>query len=127
MRRTLPLIALAVLAIAATTAPQALAGPDGPTASAAARCSLSGKERKLGPTYVTALSVTRVSCRTGEKVVKDYYRCRVRDGGRKGSCHKRIRGFRCTEKRESISTQFDARVSCRKGKARVRHDYTQFT
>jgi hypothetical protein len=127
MRRTLPLVALAVLAIAATTAPPALAGSDGPTASAAARCSLSGKERKLGPTYVTSLSVTRVSCATGERIVKDYYRCRVRDGGRKGRCDSRIRGFRCTEKRESISTQFDARVSCRKGKARVRHDYTQFT
>jgi hypothetical protein len=127
MRCTLPLAVLAVFAIAATTAPVALAGSDGPTASAAARCSLSGKERKLGPTYVTALSVTGVSCATGQRVVKDYYRCRVRNGGRKGRCHSRVRGFRCTERRESISTQFDARVSCRKGSQRVKHDYTQFT
>jgi hypothetical protein len=127
MRRTVPLVALVVLALATATAPPAIAGSDGPTASAAARCSLKGKERRLGPTYVTSLSVTGVSCATGEKVVKDYYRCRVRHGGRKGHCRSRVRGFRCTEKRESISTQFDARVSCRKGSDRVKHDYTQFT
>jgi hypothetical protein len=76
---------------------------------------------------VTSLSVTGVSCATGERVVKDYYRCRVRSGGKKGRCTSRVRGFRCTETRQSISTQFDARVTCRNGSDRVTHAYTQFT
>ena len=97
------------------------------TATAAAKCSLAGKDRKLGPTYVTSLSTTGVSCATGESVVKAYYRCRVRNGGKKGRCTSRVQGFSCTETRESIPTQFDAKVRCRKGDDRVNHNYTQFT
>jgi hypothetical protein len=124
MRRLVPLAALALLL--GLTSLAATADAD-PTATAAAKCSLSGKERKLGPTYTTSLTVTGVSCATGEGVVKDYYTCRVRRGGKKGRCTTRVRGFSCTETRESIPTQFDAKVSCRKGSARVKHDYTQFT
>jgi hypothetical protein len=124
MRRLVPLAAL-VLALGLTSPSARAAEP--PTATAAAKCSLSGKERKLGPTYTTSLTVTGVSCATGEAVVKDYYKCRVRNGGRKGRCTSRVRGFRCTETRESIPTQFDAKVSCRDGSDRVRHSYTQFT
>jgi hypothetical protein len=51
----------------------------------------------------------------------------VRNGGKKGRCTSKVRGFRCTETRESIPTQFDAKVSCSKGSARVKHTYTQFT
>jgi hypothetical protein len=124
MRRLAPVVALA---FALALIPLAGSAHAGPTATAAATCSLSGKERKLGPTYTTSLTVTGVSCATGEGVVKDFYRCRVRNGGKKGRCTTKVRGFSCTETRESIPTQFDAKVSCRKGSARVKHTYTQFT
>jgi hypothetical protein len=124
MRRLVP---LAFLGLAlGLTLPSARAA-EAPIATAAAKCSLSGKERKLGPTYTTSLTVTGVSCATGEGVVKDFYKCRVRNGGKKGRCTSKVRGFRCTETRESIPTQFDAKVSCSKGSARVKHTYTQFT
>jgi hypothetical protein len=125
----LPLLAMLglLVVVAAVVAAPAGAAGDGPVATAAARCNLDGKGRKLGPTYVTSLSTTGTSCRTGERVVRAYYRCRVRNGGRRGRCHSRVLGYRCTETRTSISTEFDARVRCRNGSARVNHTYTQFT
>jgi hypothetical protein len=121
-------LSLALLGVFAVATAAASPGSDDPIASAAARCSLSSsKQRSLGPTYVTALSVSGTSCATGERVVRAYYRCRVRNGGRRGRCSSRVLGYRCTETRESISTQFDARVRCRNGSARVNHSYTQFT
>jgi hypothetical protein len=126
MTRAVAAVVLAVLLSTASLAATA-AVDDGPVAVAAATCSLKGKERSLGPTYVTALSTTGVSCATGQRVVRAYYRCRVRIGGKKGRCTSRVEGFRCTETRESIPTQFDARVRCTKGRDRVNHSYTQFT
>ena len=126
MTRAVAAVVLAVLLSTASLAATAGAD-DGPVAAAAARCSLKGKERSLGPTYVTALSTTGVSCATGQQVVRAYYRCRIRNGGKKGRCTSRVEGFRCTETRESIPTQFDARVRCTKGSDRVNHSYTQFT
>lgn len=94
----------------------------------AATCSLKGKERRLGPTYTTSLRVTRTSCASGERIVRAFYRCRVRAGGRKGTCRSRVSGYRCSERRSNvIPTQFDARVTCKKGRASVVHSYTQFT
>ena len=52
-------------------------------ADAAKICNISGKERKLGATYVTALKVRTVTCGKAEKVVKAYHRCRF-DAGRQG-------------------------------------------
>jgi hypothetical protein len=126
MTRAALAVVLALLLPAASLTAVAAAG-DAPTATAAAKCSLAGKDRKLGPTYVTSLSTTGVSCATGESVVKAYYRCRIRNGGKKGRCTSRVQGFSCTETRESIPTQFDAKVRCRKGDDRVNHNYTQFT
>jgi len=99
-----------------------------PDAAEAARCSVKGKERKLGATYVTSLSAVRVSCRTAERVVRAFHRCRRRNGGAKGRCRSRVMGYRCSDKRlRSAPTQFDARATCRRGKRRVTHAYTQFT
>jgi hypothetical protein len=101
-------------------------GDGGVTTSAT--CDLSGKERHLGPTYVTSLRVHGVSCQTGERVVRRYYSCRVKAGGRRGRCHHRVSGFSCHEKRvQAIKTEFDASVTCKRGRSRVWHDYTQFT
>jgi hypothetical protein len=123
-------VGIAVLAasslLAAWSASTVPAGSPSATI-ASKRCDISGDERKLGPTYVTSLSVKGVSCRTGRRVVRGYYRCRIRSGGRRGRCHSRVLRFRCTEHRESISTQFDARVRCVRGRSRVWHTYTQNT
>jgi hypothetical protein len=126
MTRAAAAVVLALLLSAGSLVASAGADP-GPVATAAAKCSLAGKDRDLGPTYVTALSTTGVSCAKGESVVRSYYRCRVRNGGKKGRCTSRVQGFSCTETRESIPTQFDAKVRCRKGDQRVNHSYTQFT
>jgi len=114
---------LAVASVAAVAAPAVAA----PTAQSAAACRIAGQERKLGPTYVTRLTVRNTTCARGKDVVRAYYRCRVDNGGRKGRCTRAVLGYRCTERRQSIATQFDAQVVCRKGRATIRHNYTQFT
>jgi len=122
-RTTVALATAAALAVALPAAAQAAP----PEAVAAKNCSLSGKTRSLGPTYTTSLKVKRVSCRKGESVVKGYYKCRVRNGGKKGRCGG-VQRFKCSERRyNSIRTQFDARVTCKKGRKVVKHTYTQFT
>ena len=108
--------ALAVLVLAAV-----------PSTAAAKTCNIASVQRKLGPTYVTSLTVSHVSCNGGKAVVRAYYRCRKANGGVKGTCHKRVLGYSCSEKRSSIRTQFSAKVTCRNGSRRVVHTYTQFT
>ena len=121
---------LAALSFAAAAAlaclPAAPAAASGPTASAAATCSISGKERKLGATYVTSLRTTRVSCRGAESLVKSFNRCRRSRGGADGRCP-RIRRYRCSERRSTAPTQFDSRTTCRRGSRSVRFTYTQNT
>lgn len=96
--------------------------------ASAATCNIRGKERKLGPTYVTSLRVSGTSCATGERVVKAFHKCRFANGGKDGRCRTRVLRWRCTEKRlNRISTQYDARVTCTKGSASIKHNYTQFT
>ena len=99
-----------------------------PTVQAASthRCSVAGKERRLGATYVTRLSVRGTSCARGEAVVRAFHRCRHRRG-RAGRCSA-TSGYRCSEERFAvIRTQYDSRVTCRRGTARVLHTYTQYT
>ena len=94
----------------------------------AATCNIRGKERKLGATYVTSLKVFGTSCANGERVVRAFHRCRFANGGKDGRCRKRVLHWRCTERRlNKISTQYDARVTCTKGSASIKHNYTQFT
>jgi hypothetical protein len=98
-----------------------------PSASAAS-CSVRGKERKLGATYVMSLSVSGVSCARGERVVKAFHRCRRADGGADGRCGRRVLGYRCSERRsDEIPTQYSGRVTCKAGSKRVVHRYTQYT
>ncbi len=79
-----------------------------------------------GDGYFTSLSVSGVSCATGRDVARAYYRCRIKKGIR-GRCTTRVLRFSCTERRESISTQFEARVTCKRGGKRVVHTYQQNT
>ena len=100
-----------------------------PSAEAAAkkRCNIRGDERKFGPTYVSSLKVRRVRCRTGRAVVRAYYHCRIRSGSLRGRCHSKVLRFSCRERRVGVKGQFDAQVTCTRGRARVWHVYSQFT
>lgn len=127
LRRTTLLAATAAVGALAILPAGAQAAGGGPEAFAAKSCSLAGKTRSLGPTYTTALAVRRVSCSKGRSLVKAYYKCRKRNGGKKGRCGG-VRRFSCKERRyDAIPTQFSAKVSCKKGRKKVVHRYTQFT
>jgi hypothetical protein len=115
------LLAVLTLLIAAAAAHA------GSPAAAATRCDVSKDGRRLGTTYVTRLTATNVSCTKAKSVVKAFHRCRRANGGVKGRCTSRVQGFRCTERRESIPTQFDARATCRDGSRVIRFNYEQFT
>jgi hypothetical protein len=121
-------------ALALTTAAFALAAlgtsaqAHAPQAVAAAACKTPADGHGWGPTYVTSMSAKGASCAQGTALVKAYYACRIAHGGKKGKCKAKVLGYRCTEKRgDAIPTQYDAKVTCAKGSARVQHTYTQFT
>ena len=120
--RRLILCAAGVAAAAALTIPA--------TSGAASTCKLSASQaRKMGPTYVTLLRVSGTSCSTGIAVTKAYHTCRLKHGKR-GTCRTTVRGYRCTDRRpaaESIPTQFTGHVTCKRGSARITHDYQQDT
>jgi hypothetical protein len=77
-----------------------------------------------GSGYFTSLSVKGVSCATGRKLAVAYYRCRT-ENGKAGRCSRRVMRFSCTEERNRIATEIDARVRCRRGGKRVTHTYQQ--
>ena len=97
-----------------------------PATAPARGCSVKGKERKLGATYVTAVSASGISCSGAFDVVKAFHRCRRARGGADGRCP-RFNGYRCSESRTSSPTQYDSRATCRKGSRRVVQQYTQNT
>jgi hypothetical protein len=97
-------------------------------AVAAAACKTPADGHGWGPTYVTSMSTKGSTCAQGTALVKAYYACRIAHGGKTGKCPSNVLGYRCTEKRgDAIPTQFDAKVTCTKGSARIAHTYTQFT
>jgi hypothetical protein len=77
-----------------------------------------------GTGYFTSLSVTNTACGTGKKIALAYYKCRSRHGA-KGRCTSKVLGYSCSEKRNSIPTEIDARVTCKKGDRKVVHTYQQ--
>jgi hypothetical protein len=97
-----------------------------PAAAHARGCSVNGKERKLGATYVTSVSATGISCSGALDVVRAFHRCRRERGGADGRCP-RFSGYRCSERRSTSPTQYDSRATCRKGGRRVVQRYTQNT
>jgi hypothetical protein len=97
----------------------------GATPASAANCSYSAKQgRSFGPSYVTSISQTGTSCGTAKKVVKAFHSCR---GSKTGRCTRKVSGYRCTENRgKTYQGQFSAKVTCKRGKARVVHTYSEF-
>jgi hypothetical protein len=77
-----------------------------------------------GQGYFTSLKVSGTSCSTGSKVAVSYYRCRTHSSAR-GTCHSSVMGFSCKEKRVSIPTEIDGRVTCTRGSAKVVHTFQQ--
>jgi hypothetical protein len=123
-RKRLPRPSRAALwATLAASAALCAAAPVGasPAVHAAKTCK---PPRYPGSGYFTSLTVKRTSCRTGRRVALAYYRCRTRSGV-SGRCHHKVLHFRCREKRNSIPTEIDARVTCRRGGATVVHTYQQ--
>jgi hypothetical protein len=121
----LPVIALLAL-LAALACASSVSAADGPVAHASKGCGV-GSTRGYGPTYLLKLSVSGTSCRNGKSLVRAYYNCRKRHGGRKGQCSGAL-GYRCSEHRfDKIPSQFSARVSCSKGGRHINHTYEQFT
>jgi hypothetical protein len=98
-----------------------------PAASAASGCQ-KGKERKLGATYVTKVTVTGTDCAAALKVVKAFHTCRKKSAN--GKCKSTVKGYKCTEKRPAalkIPTQYTGDVTCKSGAKRVFQEYQQDT
>jgi hypothetical protein len=111
------------LATAQVAAP-AVAAPA--TAQAARACA---PPKYPGSGYFTSLRVSGTSCSTGRKVALAHYRCR-RAHGVRGYCRHRVLHFRCTESRPSSArtkTEYNARVTCKRGSRRVVFTYQQNT
>jgi hypothetical protein len=128
MRHSLIVLAPAGAALLLAAAGGARGDAAGPLARAAGSCNIRGHEQSLGPTYVTYIGVSGgASCAQAGRLVRAYYRCRIKHGGVKGHCGG-VEGFRCTENRyAAIAVQYNAHVSCTRGRERIHHDYTQFT
>jgi len=78
-----------------------------------------------GDGYFTSLKVTGISCAGGRDVERGHYRCRTRHGI-KGKCSS-FSGYHCTEVRQAIATEYNARVTCKKGSRKVVFTYQQNT
>lgn len=124
-RAILVALALTLAALAPATA-LADSSDAAPQAQAAKGCSIKGKEQKLGATYVYTLRVKGTSCANGKTVLKAYHSCRKNGKGKR--CRKKVKGYKCSERRSNvISTQYDAKVTCKKGGRAVSFTYTQNT
>ena len=119
------LAASALMAVAFSAGAQ---GSSSPQAQAAARnCSVKNLWRKLGPTYVLKLGVTRVSCADAKSFSKIYHRCRHRNGGYDGKCP-RTHGFRCSEQRYNknpVIKSFDSHAVCRRGGQKITETFNE--
>lgn len=93
------------------------------TADASRSCSA---PKYPGNGYFTSLSATGTGCSRGKSVALGHYRCRTKKG-RSGRCSSRVLGYRCSERRQSIATEFNARVTCKRGSAKVVFTYQQNT
>jgi hypothetical protein len=113
---------LAFFSLAGVAAGQASGGlakaasrPDRPLAAAARACT---PPHYPSVGYFDAVTVTGTTCSVGNRLVLAFYRCRTRSGPA-GRCTTAVLGFKCTEIRESIPTEVDARDTCKHGRERV--------
>jgi hypothetical protein len=129
MSLNLRTIRIPTLAVSAGIALTALAATGGAAdASPVLRASRSCTPPKYpGQGYFTGkIRVTNIGCAYGKRFVVAYYKCRTRNGTRpSGRCTSKVLGFSCTERRETIPTEIDARVTCHRGTQHIVHTYQQ--
>ena len=94
-----------------------------PSAAQAATCS---PPKYPGSGYFTSLKATKVSCSEASKVAVAFHKCRTKTSV-KGRCTSKVRKFSCTEKRTTISTEINGRVTCKYGSRKVELTYQQNT
>lgn len=116
-------LSLACCAALACFAVPSIASDGAPRASAARACT---PPDYPGAGYFTSLSVKGTTCRTGRRVTLAHYRCRT-ENGRAGRCRRHVLHYSCSETRNVIPTEINARVTCRRGSARVIYTYQQNT
>lgn len=118
-------------AVSACLALAGLAGTSSPAFAATCKASKTKYPNANPGGYFTSLKVTRVSCRSGAKLMVAYYKCRRKNGqGVEGKCRQsKVNGMRCRESRPSsgrvAGQEFNAKVTCRSGSKKVVHTYQQ--
>ncbi len=135
--RLWPLAILACISMAAAVGVVAV-GADAKTSStkksakkSTKRVTRSCKAPKYpGDGYFNEIRATRISCSYSRKFVVRFYKCRTRSSkssrtNKSGRCTTRLSRFKCSERRNSISTQIASTVTCRRGKSRIIHSYQQ--
>jgi hypothetical protein len=120
MMRRIGLTLGCCLALASFGGPT-LATADGPTATASRSCS---PGKYPGDGYFTSLKATKTSCKRAKEVMNAHYKCRVKKG-KAGRCTSKVLGYSCTETRNSIPTEINGRVTCKKSTAKVVYTYQQ--
>lgn len=112
-------IALTALAVTGTAAPAS------PVQRASRSCTppdYPGQGYFTGKIHLTNIA----SCTYAKRFVLAFYKCRTKNGrSPSGRCTTRVLNFSCSEKRESIPTEIDSRVTCRRGTQRIVHYYQQ--
>ncbi len=74
--------------------------------------------------YIVNLKANGTSCSRAKEVAKGHYSKRRARGGWDGKFNGSIKGYSCTESdRRKSSTELNARVSCKKGGARISFAY----
>lgn len=114
--------ALILLAIACCLA-VALAAPSASLAKSTS-CDITDVAGTLGPTSVSWLKVSNVTCAKGIKVVRAFHQCRLANGT-SGRCVKLVKGYACNEQRQNAGPSFTAKVTCKKARKTVSHNYMQ--
>jgi len=94
-----------------------------PASAQAATCT---PPKYPGSGYFTSLKATKVSCGEASKVALAFHKCRTKKGV-KGRCVSKVRKYTCTEKRTTISTEINGRVTCKYGSRKVELTYQQNT
>lgn len=94
-----------------------------PASAQAATCT---PPKYPGSGYFTSLKATKVSCGEASKVAVAFHKCRTKRSVT-GRCTSKVRKFSCTEKRTTISTEINGRVTCKYGSRKVELTYQQNT
>jgi hypothetical protein len=117
------LAAMACLALAALAVAQSGAAA-APIQRAVRSCA---PPKYPGAGYFTGkIRATNVTCTYAKSFVLAYYKCRTHSGHNPaGRCRVKVKRFSCTETRNTIPTEIDARVTCRRGTQRIVHTYQQ--